>query len=229
MLGRIIAETLIAASLCGCAATDRPVIDGMLDDPAWEQIPLHLLQQPRGRADAGRAISERGTVRFFHAAGILYVAAEFDDSFLVAAGGQDGDDLYHGDCFELFLKPAGQPSYWEIWISPASLRSVATWRKRGELESTGRLLDGREIDLSVVLRGTLSGVGDDEGWILEAAVPLPDVPEAGTGMWEILLARQNYDGSLSKDTRELSSFPPLSKSDFHRYEEYFKLETGEPH
>ena len=59
-------------------------------------------------------ISEQGTVRFFHADGILYLAAEFDDSLLIAAGEKDGDDLYHGDCFELFLKPAGHPVYWEI-------------------------------------------------------------------------------------------------------------------
>ena len=226
---QFIACILITMGVCGCTTTkslNTPKIDGILSDAVWEAIAPRPLLQPQDRVDTGRVISEQGSVRFFHEDGILYLAAEFDDSFLIAAGEEDGDDLYHGDCFELFLKPAGHFFYWEIWISPASLRSVSIWRKRGELGSTGRTLEGREIDLSVITQGTLNGMADDAGWTLEAAIPLPDGPGSETGAWEILLARQNYDGSLSKDTRELSSFPQLLKSSFHRTEEYFPIQMN---
>lgn len=232
MLGRMIAGMLIAVGLCGCTVTDHsipatPEIDGILDDPAWEQIPLRPLAQPQDRVDAGRILMENGTIRFFHADGILYLAAEFDDSFLIVAGEKDGDDLYHGDCCEIFIKPSGESFYWEVWISPDALRSVATWRKKGDLESQGRLLSGREILVATTIHGTLNNeMADDVGWSLEAALPLPERSGRVPAAWEILVARQNYDGSLSKDTRELSSFPLLLESDFHRHKEYFKLKTA---
>ena len=221
MIRLAIAGILVAAGLCGCTAKDRsapvaPEIDGVLDDAAWEQIPSRSLVQPRDRTDAGRVLLEKGACRFFYADGTLYLSAEFADSLIVTAGDKDGDDLYHGDCCEIFIKPAGQPFYWEIWISPDTLRSVATWRKKGDLECKGRLLDGREIQL---VTGTVEGFG----WMLEAAIPLPKLSGRMPATWEILVARQNYDETLSKETRELSSFPVLGKSNFHRHEEYFRL------
>ena len=229
MLGRMIAGILIAVGLCGCTTKGRsvpatPEIDGILDDPAWEQVPSRPLLQPRDWVDAGRILMENGTVRFFHADGILYLAAEFKDSFLITAGEKDGDDLYHGDCCEIFIKPAGESFYWEVWISPDALRSVATWRKKGDLESQGRLLAGQEIRVATTIQGTLNNeMADDAGWGLEAALPFPDVPGLEQAAWEILIARQNYDETLSKETRELSSFPRLSKASFHLTEEYLDL------
>lgn len=225
MLRQLVAGIWIAVGLCGCVAQERlvrpvPKIDGKLDEAVWEQPPSRRLQQPQDRADAGRILSEQGTVRFFYADGTLYLAGEFDDSIIVTSGKKDGDDLYHGDCCEVFIKPVGQPFYWEIWVSPAGLRSVVKWRKKDDLELQGHLLAGREVQAA-------TRIVEGSGWMVEAALPLPDIPGLEQETWEILIARQNYDESLSKKTRELSSFPRLLKSSFHRHEEYFKLSSVE--
>lgn len=215
---RMITTGFLMALLFGCTAMDHSVsrIDGFPAATVWESIPVRSLEPPREWVDAGRNVQEKGTCRFMIENGMLYVTAKFDDAIIAAAGEKDGDDLYHGDCCEVFIKPLGRPYYWEIWISPAALRSVATWRKRGELESQGRLLAGREIQLSVE-------TVERSGWRLEAALPLPQVPGLEPGAWEVLIARQDYDASHSKETRELSSFPQLSKPSFHLTEEYFRM------
>ncbi|MFA5688842.1 MAG: hypothetical protein WC959_06825 [Kiritimatiellales bacterium] len=63
---------------------------------------------------------------------------------------------------------------------------------------------------------------DNTGWILDAAIPLPRIDGRKHREWNILIARQNYDQSLGKKTRELSSFPRLSSPDFHLLNEYFR-------
>lgn len=205
---RMMITGFLLALLCGCVAMDHSAL--------WKGIPARPLLQPQEWADAGRTLQESGFCRFLIEDGMLYVAAEFDDAVIAAAGEKDGDDLYHGDCCEIFIKPAGQPFYWEMWISPVGLRSVVKWRKKDDLESQGHLVEGREIQ---VLTSTVEG----SGWALEAAIPLPNVPGLAQGAWDILIARQNYDASRSKGTRELSSFPTLLESSFHRTQDYFKL------
>jgi len=224
-LPKKVAGSLITAGLVsGCTVAPFAVTDGLLDDAAWKQLSAHSLVQPQDYTSKGHILREEGSCRFLCANGNLYLSAEFDDSFLITSGEKDGDDLYHGDCCEIFIKPSGQPFYWEIWISPDGLRTVVKWSKKDNIESKGRLIEGREIRAAVTIKRTPAhGAENAGGWILNAAIPLPDVSGLEPGAWNILIARQNYDGSLSKETRELSSFPQLLKSSFHRTEEYFRL------
>ncbi len=217
---KIVGSLLAAGVVSGCA-TPLAVVDGRLDDSAWGKLPVYSLVPPQDRITDGKILREKGTCRFFSAQRTLYLVAKFDDSCLAPFGEKDGDDLYHGDCCEIFIKPVGQPFYWEIWISPDGFRSVVKWRKKDDLESKGRLIDGREIRATVTVKD--AQYSNRHGWILNAAIPLPEVSGIGLEEWDILIARQNYDETLSKQTRELSSFPQLQKSNFHRTEEYFRL------
>ncbi len=221
-LPKKIAGSLIAAGLVSGCTTPFAITDGLLDHAAWKKLPSHRLMRPQDQVATGRILREEGSCRFFYVEGALYFTVEFDDSFLITSGEKDGDDLYHGDCCEIFIKPVGQPFYWEIWISPDGLRTVVKWRKKDDLESKGRLIEGQELRIAVTIKEAHDTTGHS-GWILNAAIPLPEVSGFEPGAWDLLIARQNYDQSLSKETRELSSFPQLQKSSFHRTEEYFRL------
>jgi hypothetical protein len=73
--------------------------------------------------------------------------------------------------------------------------------------------------------GTLNSSDDsDKGWKMEVEIPFAGLLQDGkllkSGQWTILVARQNYTGQVDIATRELSSFPKLSKPNFHLTDEY---------
>jgi hypothetical protein len=85
------------------------------------------------------------------------------------------------------------------------------------------------LKLGVEIKGTLNNWKDkDEYWQLEVAVPFRDLPTLGGQIpesgdtWLFHLARYDYSVYLPEGV-ELSSSSPLSKVDFHRYEDWLPL------
>jgi hypothetical protein len=218
---------LVTISLCGCMANKGHDNRSGFDDSSCSPKPEGLaLQLPLDQIAEGKTLREQGRCNLFIQNGRLHITAVFEDSDVVAKGEKDGDEHYRlGDCGEIFIQQDGAANYWEIWVAPTGYRTVATWQARQELESIGTLIAGKSMEVSTAINGTLNdGKSNDNGWIMTATIPLPE--NSDTNVWKILVARQNYDSRLDKAVRELSSFPQISKTDFHRTEDYFKIKPG---
>ena len=92
------------------------VIDGNLDKPIWRAATAYsLIAMPGAAPDERLPLGEPGTVRLAWDERFLYLAADFQDSDVVAEGA--ADNLHHyqfGDGGELFLRPEDQSWYWEL-------------------------------------------------------------------------------------------------------------------
>ena len=238
-LGRGAMGILVVANLCGCAATGRPVAASpsapvVVEVPhAAEFPPAGAMQDagvplviPSDRATADdRAPVEAGSVRFFWNRRGLMVEANFQDSDILAKG--DADQLQHnelGDLLEIFLQPPGKPYYWELFVTPRGYQSSIFWNRtvsgKGDKGSWRRIHLETKV-CSIRTKGF-------RGWQASVLVPFADLMRLGDasprdGGWRVLVARQDYTGVVQIDHRELSSFPPLEKTDFHATEHFAEL------
>lgn len=197
--------------------------DGLLDDDILGLAggaPLADRQEPITRQTDVR---ERGEVRLAWDDANLYVAARFQDSDIVATGA--ADQLHHyqlGDVLELFIKPDGQPGYWELYATPSGLET-SFWQPGPQAMDCVV----RDCGLRVAARceGTLNQRQDsDTCWSVELAIPFVRLlPEASVSC-RVLVARYNYSSHLP--WTELSMVPRLSKTDFHLCGEYAVLKLA---
>jgi hypothetical protein len=202
------------------------VIDGKLDEPIWKTAPAYqLLPMPDTASDP--LLHENGSVRLAWDAKYLYLGAAFHDSDVVAEG--KADNLRHyllGDVCELFLKPGDRTWYWELYVTPAG-RQTTFFFPGGGRQLPSCLLTDTPLMVAAQIQGTLNNWHDrDQGWTAEMAVPLSLLTAHGEHFgpgypWRILIGRYNYSRYLSET--ELSSYPALSKIDFHRLKEYAHL------
>ncbi len=200
------------------------VVDGVLDDLAWENAEVYNLLFSK---DRDGEVEERGLAMVAWDSDYLYVGVKFYDSDIVALG--EEDQLHHyrmGDLVEVFLKPAGRTYYWELYATPAGYKSHFFIPGRGRIPLG---IEDYSMDLRVSARcaGTLNDWEDvDDYWTAEMAVPIADLIARGDEFapgaeWSILIARHNFSRYLSN--RELSMYPPMSRTNFHLHEEYAVL------
>ncbi len=211
--------------------TDKPVkIDGKLDDQIWQTAPSYPLYLSKDKADAGETLKEGGCVKFAWDEQYFYLAADLKDSDIIAQG--DKDQMHHyryGDVCELFLKPAEQPYYWELYVTPAGKKTSFFFPSKAALKNP-EIFENYSCGLKVAakINGTLNSSQDtDIGWTAEMAVPIKDLEAKGykfgpSQKWTVLVGRYNYFGGL--DTKELSMTPQLSKTSYHLTEEFAKLQ-----
>ncbi len=207
--------------------TDVPVvIDGVLDDAAWEDAEVYHLVLG---ADREGEIREKGKAMVSWDENYLYVGVKFYDSDIVAEG--EEDQLHHykkGDLLEVFLKPEGQTWYWELYATPAEYKSTFFIPGRGRIWLDSMADYDMDLKVGAKYEGTLNYWEDvDEYWTAEMAVPVEELTargeEFGPGAeWKILIARYNFSRYLPN--RELSMYPRLSRTSFHLHEEYASLE-----
>ena len=148
--------------------TPQPVkIDGKLDDAIWQQTPSYPMQLSKDKTDAGRMLQEAGRVQFAWDDQYFYLAADFKDSDIIAQGMQDQMHHYlYGDVCELFLKPADETYYWELYVTPAGKKSCFFYPSRGYL-GLPDCLEKCTLDLNVAaaINGTLNRDGGaDQGF-----------------------------------------------------------------
>ncbi len=214
---------------CEALYSETPIlIDGRLDEAVWKKCPSFRLSALRDNKDSTE-VQEPGDVRFAWDDTYFYIAASFKDSDIVAEGHRD--QLHHyrlGDVCELFLKPDGQSWYWELFATPKSKKTCFWYPSRGRLGLPSCFADsGSGLEVAAQLSGTLNDWTDvDEGWTAEVAVPIKELTSRGEkfgpgATWHLCVGRYNYSKNL--DNRELSTFPGLSRTDFHLFEEYSVL------
>ena len=217
----LLAASALAQPLAIPRSGGSPVVDGTLDEPSWASA-LHIdaLRVPwedRASRTATRA-------RLLWTTDALYIGAYLEDADLYASLTEHDAKTWLNDVFEVFLKPPEGLGYYEFHVTPANTVLDLYLPSRGS-GGWNRWADAQEFHLqSAVTRiGTLTPGDTDTSWTLELRIPWSDItpdglPPATDAVWRLALCR--YDYSVTLEHPELSTSAPLTRRDFHRYEEW---------
>lgn len=192
-----------------CHYTSQPiVIDGKLNDAAWQQAPWtsdfvdiegSAKPLPRFRTRAKMLWDDK----------YLYIAAELEEPNVHAALTQHDSVIFHDDDFEVFVKPLPESaSYYEFEMNALNTGWDLFLNKPYKLG--GKADNSWDIDglrTAVAVHGTLNQPGDtDCGWTLEIAYPLSafqsrqDVPHPTDGTtWRINFSRVEWKPGQAKE------------------------------
>jgi len=194
-------------------AAAPPVIDGRLDDAAWQAAPWTedfadiegpLKPAPRYRTRARMLWDDR----------YFYVAAEMEEPDLWATLTQHDDVIYHDPDFEVFIDPEGDTHlYYELELNALNttwdLLLIKPYRDGGPAVNAWEIGGGQT---AVHCDGTLNDPRDrDRGWSVEIALPwrvlgectsVP-VPPVQGNIWRVNFSRvewplQVVDGAYQK-------------------------------
>jgi hypothetical protein len=223
-------EIVTKAAVCRWT-TEPPVLDGKLDDRCWKAAAV-IDRFGSFWTDPKKSI--QGTFAYLvWDKDALYYAGSMTDAELRSFGAKRNDHLWNGDVFELFLKPsADQPEYYEFQANPRAVIFEAPFPKRGVDfggYANAPLLGSRA---AVVLKGTLNQPGDrDEGWSVEGRIPWSAFEKSGGkpkpgAEWRFAICRYDFGPEGTKPVTMSSA--PLTRSSFHRYEDYGKLRFEGP-
>lgn len=213
-------------------------MDGKLSDPAWKKAPEYSLelardpytkQQPKIRAAVGETQREKGSVKLLWNENYLYIGVTMEDSDVVAEGEKDQTHLFlMGDTVEVFLKPADDTYYWELYGTANNKKTSYFYPSRARrLPSSFKYKPAKNITVIASVDGTRNDWQDrDNGWSVEIAIPAELLTQFGakfneSSKWTILVARYNYSRYLQ--VVENSSAPRLSDLGNHVFEEYAEL------
>lgn len=154
-------------------AAQAPVIDGRLDDAAWQLTPWTddfvdiegaRKPKPRFRTRAKMLWDDR----------YLYIAAEMEEPHLWATYQQHDSVIFHENDFEVFLDPDGNTlDYFEFEINVLNtgwdLHLNKPYRHQGKADN-GWEMPG--LRTAVHARGSINDPRDrDAGWSVELALP----------------------------------------------------------
>lgn len=207
-------------------ATTSIRIDGRIDDVAWEKAEeLTGFSAFWDKKPASTAC----TARLLWDWNYLYFVADIEDYDLYADIDKPNGMTWLNDVFEIFLKPDAQKTpYYEFQVNAANTPLELFLPSRGA-GGYRRFIGKTTIGLESMVRrrGTLNNVDDkDAGWTVEGRIPWKGFgptggrPEPGT-KWKFALCRYDYSWTLEQP--ELTSTAPLTRADFHRYEDYSEL------
>lgn len=219
-----------------CRFTDGPItIDGKADEPAWARAQVidqfRIPWAPPGPAREPRSPTR---ARLLWDDQHLYFFAEMPDRDLYADITEHQGELWYNDVFELFFKPAADKlAYYEFEVNAANATLELAIPARGaggypRFKKTTRV----EMKTAVTLDGSLNRWQDrDQGWTVEGRfrwsdfAPTGGRPRSGDS-WAFNLCR--YDYSVDFESPELTCIAPLTRPDFHRYEEFVPLRFTSP-
>lgn len=210
-------------------ASEPITIDGKADEKIWEsaqvfeKFRLSWLPEPRDALTKTKAkmLWDRDFVYFF---------AEMEDADLYADETEHDGNLWENDVFELFFKPSkNHAGYYEFQVNPAGA-ILDVFYPRRDAGGFKRFVDDMEfhIDAKVQLDGTLNHWEDtDKGWSCEGRIPWTDFVKTGgrpapDEVWLFTLCRYDYSVDLPGG-RDSSALAPISKYNFHRWEDYLPV------
>ncbi len=212
-----------------CRWTATPIkITGKGTDPAWknaqtiDKFTVPWLDKPR-------AAKTKTKAKLLWDREYFYFFADLEDADLYADIKEHNGMLWFNDVFELFFKPAeDKPGYYEFQVNPHGAVLDCFFPRRN---AGGFLRFKNEtrfnVEAKVNLRGTLNKWTDkDDGWSVEGKIPWTDFMKTGgrpdrNEKWKFALCR--YDYSVDFEGPELSTCAPLTKQNFHQFEDYATL------
>ncbi len=181
---------------------------------------------------SGDPLQEGGFVSILWTDRYLFIRADVIDSDIVQECDSDGEHLYRsGDVLEVFIKPAGGSSYWELYAAPNQRKSSFFFPSRGRILPNcfkDSLIEG--LSCKVEIDGTLNDWHDkDKGWRVIMAIPLHEIEMYCGSLdfktpWLIQVARYNYSCYLDKPELSQIGVSMLQHPDFHDFASYAKLE-----
>ncbi len=181
---------------------DGVLLDGVLDDPAWQAISWSKKYED---IQGPPLESPRMTTRMKIAwdSTYLYIAAEIEEPHLWGTLADSTKPVWHEDVFEVFIDPEGDThDYLELGINLLNTRNqIQFFRAYGDAwrSDTGAWFDGFVSRMD--LRGTLNDRRDeDAGWSIEIALPWSGFQRYGqTGVpavgdvWRMNFSRVDWD------------------------------------
>lgn len=210
-------------NVCKCEDFE---ISGKLTSPQWAKAAVWPFNRV-GEADPalGPDLNEKGTVKVLYSDDYLYIGVEMEDSDVVNQGNRHQTHLYKmGDTIEVFLKPADDTYYWEMYGTPNELKTTFFYPSRSYVFLPESELPIPEFQVKSHIDGDFNNWQTvDKGWSIEFKFPLKTFEQYGarfrTGTsWNFLIARQNYSRKLPR--KELSTIPAIQVCDFHFIEQY---------
>jgi hypothetical protein len=233
--------------VCHRAATPL-VIDGALDDAAWEAAPwtdafvdIEGDRQPKPRF--------RTRVKMLWDDKALYIAAELEEPHVWANVTKHDAVIFRDNDFEVFLDPDGDSHlYGELELNARN----TTWDLllTKPYKDGGKAVNAWEITglkTAVKVQGTLNDPSDkDTGWTLEIAWPWEGLKELGDlrptpkdgDQWRINFSRVEWDVEVEEGKyRKVKEKPeynwvwsPQGVIDMHRPERwgYIQFSTAKP-
>jgi hypothetical protein len=210
-----------------CRWAKQPIkIDGRTEDPAWADAQELTGFSVFWEKKAGETHT---AARLMWDDDYLYFTAEMEDYDLYADVTERNGMTWLNDVFELFFKPAAnKPAYYEFQVNAANTplelyfpsRGAGGFRRFAPITKLG-------LESAVKRRGTLNKHDDkDGGWTVEGRIPWSGFAATGGkpqqgAKWRFALCRYDYSAYLEQP--ELTSSAPLTRPDFHRYEDYGEL------
>jgi hypothetical protein len=175
-------------------AASRIVIDGKLDDKAWEAAPAIEFVFPW---ESQTGAKQKTAAKLLWNDEFLYVGYECEDTDIVATRTERDDPTYMDDAAEIFINP--KPSQTGIYFGlEMNARAVLYDYLMYDTRYAFKRFNLQGVQLASFIRGTLNVRGDeDKGWSLEVAIPwvnfeeLSKRPAAGA-VWTANLNR--WDG-----------------------------------
>lgn len=204
----------------------KPKLDGVLTDRTWAggEIIDHF-----SATWAGHKARTATRAWLMWDESYLYFAADMEDSDLFALTKERNGQTWDDDVFELFFKPkADDKGYYEFQVNALGTHLELALPSRGA-GGYRRFASQTKpaMESAVKLKGTLNDHNDkDTGWAVEGRIPWSVFRMTGGGpdvgdVWKFTLCR--YDYSTAHEEPDLSSCAPLTRRDFHRYEDYIEL------
>ena len=202
------------------------VIDGSDDDLAWSHATtIDRFLIPGSENPIPKAATR---AKLLWDRQYFYFYAELEDHDLFADIIEHDGKTWDNDVFEIFLKPSREsPGYYEFQVNAAGteMDMFLPDQKSGGFDALKSSNDFH-WKTQVRLNGSLNQREDrDRSWTVEGRIPWLDfMPTGGRPaldeVWQVALCR--YDYTLHEKP-ELSSCAPLTKLNFHRYEDYATL------
>ncbi|MEZ6140702.1 MAG: carbohydrate-binding family 9-like protein [Zavarzinella sp.] len=240
----VYSQTIVAARLESgkhypCNSTpEKIVIDGKLDDKAWQQVPWSKeFQDIEG--DRKPKPTYRTRVKMLWDNEALYIAAELEEPNVWANLKKHDSVIFHDNDFEVFIDPDGDcQNYAELELNAHN----TTWDLllTKPYRASGKAINGWEItglQTAVHVNGTLNNPTDiDKGWTIEIRWPWASLkeisnqafpPKKGDHLW-INFSRVQWD-TVVKDgkTTKIAGKPehnwvwsPQGVIDMHRPERW---------
>ena len=198
-----------------CRFTDAPP-----DEAAWKGAqPITSFHLPwlGDKARMGRTAT---TAKLLWDREYLYFAADMEDSHIVADITEHDGDLWKNDVFELFLRPADKPGYYEFQVSANGTRFDAFYPK-WDFDALDKQKKVGEFHMTSKVTKTA------KGWAVEGRIPWADFLRTGGRplvgeTWKMNLARFDYHKDWKEP--ELSCVAPIKAKKlpafFHQTDDY---------
>ena len=196
--------------------------------PVWQKTPVYPFRPAGTKCPA--KLNENGTVKFLWNENYLFVMADMEDSDIVQENDKDNQHHYNtGDVLEIFIRPAGQHCYWEIYATPNNHKTVFFYPSGGRKLPSCLQKDGMTgYQIHVELNGTLNNPVDrDKGWRCIAAIPMKELqkqcPLDFSPPWLVQVARYNYSVYLEDLEHSIIGITTTEYADYHKFSSYVKL------